>query len=148
MVNLYIDADGCPVVDETIELACYYELPVTIVCDTSHVFSSEYASVLMADKGRDQSDFLILKHITKGDVVITQDYGLAALALSKGAYAISQNGLVYREENMDELLHSRHQHALLRKHKHYGHIPKRTQEDDVKFMDALDELLREIMGLM
>lgn len=147
VVNIWIDADGCPVVEETIEIAMAYDVPVTIVCDSAHVFVEAYARVLRADKGRDKSDFLILKHVAKGDLVITQDYGLAALVLSKGARALSQNGLVYNGDNMNALLNSRHEHAIQRKHKHFGHTPKRTKEDDFAYMDALEEILREIVGI-
>lgn len=141
MFSILIDADGCPVVEESVDLAQVYDIPVTIVCDTSHIIHEPYAKLIMADKGKDQSDFLLLKHVHKGDIVVTQDYGLAALVLAKEAMAISQNGLIYTKDNMETLLQSRHEHAKQRQHKHYGHIPKRTRADDEAFMEALEELV-------
>lgn len=143
MFHILIDADGCPVVGQTIDMAQEYQVPVILVCDTSHIFHEPYATLLMADKGKDQSDFLLLKHAHAGDIVITQDYGLASLALAKGAIPLSQNGLRYHEGNMDQLLQSRHEHAKMRKHKQYGHIPKRTAQADIDFMDTLETILLE-----
>ena len=89
MSDIYIDADGCPVIEETLQAGEDFGFPVTLVCDTSHVFPYEHVVILMADKGRDSTDFLLLSHVKKGDIVVTQDYGLAALVLSKEGYPIS-----------------------------------------------------------
>ena len=78
MSDIYIDADGCPVIEETLQAGEDFGFPVILVCDTSHVFPYEHVVILMADKGRDSTDFLLLSHVKKGDIVVTQDYGLAA----------------------------------------------------------------------
>lgn len=143
MSEIWIDADGCPVVEESVEIAQEYGLPVTIVCDTSHMYSLPYAKLLMADKGKDQADFLLLRHVKQGDIVITQDYGLAALVLAKQAKALSQNGLCYNNGNIETLLASRHAHAQQRKHKHYSHMAKRTREDDMAFVQALRTMIEK-----
>lgn len=75
MSDIYIDADGCPVIEETLQAGEDFGFPVTLVCDTSHVFPYEHVVILMADKGRDSTDFLLLSHVKKGDIVVTQDYG-------------------------------------------------------------------------
>lgn len=93
MSDIYIDADGCPVIEETLQAGEDFGFPVILVCDTSHVFPYEHVVILMADKGRDSTDFLLLSHVKKGDIVVTQDYGLFALVLSKEGYPISCNGV-------------------------------------------------------
>lgn len=65
MPDIYIDADGCPVIEETLQAAEAFDFPVILVCDTSHAFTPENASVLMADKGKDSTDFLLLSHVKK-----------------------------------------------------------------------------------
>lgn len=141
MPDIYIDADGCPVVEETIELAQEFGLEAIIVCDTSHFFSFDHVKVIMADKGKDASDFVLLRYLKKNDIIITQDYGLAALALAKQAIALSQNGLRYTQENIDELLMNRHLHAKLRKQGVHSYHKKRSKQDDDAFCEQLRALL-------
>lgn len=148
MPSVFIDGDGCPVVYETIDIAQGYDLDITIVCDTSHVYNIEGVNIIIVDKGRDRADFVLLQNIKKNDIVITQDYGLAALTLSKQAYPISQNGLVYTNENIEALLFQRHMSSNLRKHKKYSsHIKKRTKEDDDQFIEALDCLIEQVLEM-
>lgn len=142
MRKILIDADACPVIDITIGIAQAYDVPVVLVCDTSHHFLREDVEILMADKGKDCTDFLLLRQVLRHDIVITQDYGLASLVLAKGGVALSQNGLVFHDDNMGQLLQSRHVHAMLRKHKTYGHIPKRCHDDDEAFRHALINVLQ------
>ena len=141
MPKLYIDADGCPVVEESVDIAKAFGIEAVIVCDTSHFFSNDAAQVIFADKGRDASDFVLLRYLKKNDIIVTQDYGLAALALAKQAVCISQNGMYYTQQNIDELLTQRHSSAKDRKHGIHTHHKKRTHEDDDKFCEALELLL-------
>ena len=107
-MRILIDADGCPVVNETIKVAHKFNLESIIFCDTSHNFDEKNIKVIVVSKGIDAVDFAILNNIEKGDIVITQDYGLASLVLSRNSYAINQSGMVYTNENIDELLYSRY----------------------------------------
>lgn len=146
MSRILIDADGCPVVEETVAVAQAFQVEVIIVCDTSHFFSFEGIETIVCDKGKDSVDFEILQKALKNDIVVTQDYGLAALLLSKSVYPISQNGLRYTSENIDALLQQRNMSAMLRKHKHrVGNMKKRTAQENDVFMDALEELLEELL---
>lgn len=146
MSKILIDADGCPVVEETLAIAEAYNMEVIIVCDTAHFFSFEGIQTIICDKGKDSVDFAILQKAGKDDIVVTQDYGLAALLLSKSVYPISQNGLCYTNENIDALLEQRNISAMLRKQKHHGgNMKKRTARDDDAFMDALEELVEKIL---
>lgn len=146
MCSIYIDADGCPVVEETLQIADIYGLAVILVCDTSHIYDAMDAQMLVVDKGKDRSDFVILSHLQKGDIVVTQDYGLAALVLSKNAYAIFCNGMLYTQDNIDSLLYMRHQSSIRRKHGHYGkHNKKRTTQDDEDFIQGLSMLCTTLL---
>lgn len=141
MPKILIDGDGCPVVEETISIANQFDVEVVIVCDTSHFFSYKGVSVIVADKGRDAADFILLRNVENNDIIITQDYGLAALALAKGAQVLSQNGFAYTRENIDGLLAQRHQSHVMRKHGKYAYAKKRTHEDDEAFCDLLYDTL-------
>ena len=107
-MRILIDADGCPVVNESIGVAKKFNLESIIFCDTAHYFNEENVKVVVVSKGVDAVDFAILNDIQRGDIVITQDYGLASLVISRNSYAINQSGMVYTDENIDGLLFSRY----------------------------------------
>ncbi len=137
---LYIDADGCPVVDIAVKTAAKHGVEVFIVADTAHFFESDIARVLIVSKGSDSADFAIVSRCVRGDVVVTQDYALAAMCLAKGAYAMNQNGLYYTDENIDGMLMRRH---IKRKIRMSGvrmsHMKKREKGLDEKFEKALEQ---------
>lgn len=108
MPKICIDADGCPVVPESIQVAKELELEVIVFCDTAHLIQIDGVQTVIVSKGADAVDFALVNQIQKGDITITQDYGLAAMVLAKGGYAINQNGLQYTSENIDQLLYARH----------------------------------------
>lgn len=141
-MRILIDADGCPVVELTLRIAARYGISCTIVCDTSHVFSRENAQTVVVDKGADSVDFALVNRIAKGDLAVTQDYGLAAMCLAKGAAAISQNGLIYHDGNIGGLLMTRHAAKQARMAgKRIKGPPKRTPEQDMAFEKTLCKLL-------
>jgi uncharacterized protein YaiI (UPF0178 family) len=107
-MRVLIDADGCPVVDITIKIAKEYKVDCIILCDTSHVFRREEAKTITVSKDVDSVDFALVNMVQKGDVVITQDYGLAAMCLARQAIIVSQNGLIYNDKNINALLLLRH----------------------------------------
>ncbi len=78
-MNILIDADGCPVVDLTLQIAKQFGIPVVILCDTAHQIEREGAQTLVFDKGSDSVDFALVNRVKPGDVVVTQDYGLASI---------------------------------------------------------------------
>ena len=141
-MNVFIDADGCPVVSITINVCKKYNIPVTIVCDTSHEFYCKYAEVITVGKGADSADFKLVNMTKSNDIVITQDYGLAAMCLAKKCKVIDQNGMIYSNSNIDALLLSRHTAKKIRNAG--GRIkgnPKRTKQQDIDFQKALLQLL-------
>lgn len=107
-MKIVIDADGCPVIDITVKISKDKNISCVIVCDTSHYFSINGVETITVSKGNDSADFKIVNMINKNDIVITQDYGLAAMCLSREAIVLNQNGLVYTKDNIDSLLAKRH----------------------------------------
>ena len=89
---ILVDADACPVVIITEKIARKHQIPVVLLCDTNHVLRSEYSGVKIIGAGADAVDFALVNLCKEGDIVVTQDYGVAAMALGKGAYAIHQSG--------------------------------------------------------
>lgn len=143
-MKVFIDADGCPVVDETVALCKKYSVECMIICDTAHVFNKDGAETVVVEKGADSVDFRLVNMLSKGDIAVTQDYGLAAMCLARGAVPISQNGLIYNEKNIDELLFSRFVSKKIRKAGGRLKGPsKRTPEQDEKFIRTLEKLLKE-----
>ena len=146
-MKILIDADACPVKEIAIKEAKKRNLEVIMVCDTSHKIKDSYSKTITVDKLADSADIKLINTTNQGDVVITQDYGVAAMALSKGAFAINQNGLVYSQENIDRLLFERHLSAKVRrsggKHKN---AKKRTKQEDINFTESFKELLDKCMS--
>ena len=89
--KILIDADGCPVVDLTVHMACEAGLECLILCDTSQVFDKPGAQTLIVSKGADSVDFALVNRVQRGDIVVTQDYGLAAMCLARGARVLRQD---------------------------------------------------------
>ena len=141
-MKLLIDADGCPVVDLTVRLAREFGVKCLILCDTSHVFQKEGAETLTVSKGADSVDFALVNLLEPGDVAVTQDYGLAAMCLARGARAISQDGLEYGDENISALLLARHTAKKIRNAG--GRLkgsPKRAPKQDQAFEEAFARLI-------
>ena len=143
-MKLMIDADGCPVVALAVKTAEKYGVRCMLVCDTAHTFSNVPAEIITVSQGADSADFRIVNLLDAGDIVVTQDYGLAAMCLAKNATALNQNGLIYSEKNMDELLLSRHIHKKVRRAGGRMKGPKeRTKQQDEAFEKALTALFEE-----
>ena len=150
MIRILVDADACPVVRIVERVSKAHGLPVVLLCDTNHVLSSDYSEIRVIGAGADAVDFALINLCRRGDVVVTQDYGVAALALGKGAYAIHQSGRLYTQENIDQMLMERHlaRKARMGRGKHHLKGPKkRTREEDEAFETAFFQLLQEIAGL-
>lgn len=107
-MKILIDGDGCPVTGIAVKTARTFGINAVIYCDTSHDMHAFEAEVVTVSKGADSADFALVNDARRGDIVITQDYGLAAMALAKNAIPITQNGMIINERNIDSLLMSRH----------------------------------------
>ena len=143
-MRILIDADGCPVVDITVRLSKLAGADCIIICDTSHVFEKSGVKTITVSKGADSADFVIVNIIGKGDIVITQDYGLAAMCLARGAVPVNQDGMVYTGENIDALLFQRYAAKKIRMSGGRQRGPaKRTRSQDEAFERTLKKLLGE-----
>ena len=145
MSRVYIDADGCPVIRNAVRICSEYGIPVTLVCDTSHSFRDIGAEVITVGKGADSADLKLVNLINAGDIVIKQDYGLAAMCLARSGICISQDGLVYDSSNIDSLLLSRHIAKKVRRSGGRLKGPrKRTQQEDKRFETAFEVILKSL----
>ena len=144
-MTVYIDADACPVIRIAEEIAKQHDIPVVILCDTNHMLSSDCSTVKMIGAGPDAVDIALINLCRQGDIVITQDYGVAALALGKGAKAIHQSGKRYTDDNIEGLLMERHLAGKARRNKrhHLKGPAKRTGEDDRHFAESFEQLIQE-----
>lgn len=142
-MQILVDADACPVKQIIVRLAKQRNIPVTMLIDTSHELSDGYSRIITVDKQADSVDFALMGLLTRNDIVVTQDYGLAAMVLGKGAKAINQNALIYTDDNIDKLLMERHIGQKVRRGGGGRSIgpSKRTKEDDVRFEAAFKKLI-------
>ncbi|MBR4867274.1 MAG: DUF188 domain-containing protein [Clostridia bacterium] len=137
-MRVFVDADGCPVVEETIELCRKFGYRCTLVADTAHHMIREGAETVIVTKGADAVDFKLVNMIAPGDLVVTQDYGLASMVLARRGCAVNQNGRFYTDENMLALLSERHEAARQRRSgKHPKGPSKRSPEQDQAFVSSL-----------
>ena len=142
-MKILVDADACPVVRLVEQTAQKHGIPVTLLCDDNHVMYSDISEVRIIGAGADAVDFALINLCRKGDIVVTQDYGVAALALGRCAYAIHQSGTWYTQENIDSMLMQRHlaRKARMSGKHHFKGPKKRTREDDEAFLRSFEALI-------
>ena len=143
-MQIFVDADACPVVDIVETMAEKYNIKTTLLCDTNHVLYSDYSEVIVVGAGADAVDYKLISLCHRGDIVVSQDYGVAAMALGKAAYAIHQSGRWYTDENIDRMLMERHLNKKARRSSHKNHIKgpkKRTEEDDERFAQSFEKMI-------
>ena len=142
-MKVLIDADACPVVDIALSLCVKYSVQCLLLCDTAHAFYRDNAETLIFDKGADSVDFALVNRVATGDIVITQDYGLASMCLAKAARVIHQDGWEYTEYNISGLMEQRH---AAKKHRLAGGRmkgpSKRTKAQDEAFRNAFQQILQ------
>ena len=142
-MKVLIDADACPVVDIALRLCMQQGIPCLLLCDTAHTCYREGAETLIFDKGSDSVDFALVNRVTSGDIVITQDYGLASMCLAKNARILHQDGWEYTEYNISGLMEQRH---AAKKHRLAGGRTKgpskRTKAQDEAFAKAFQQMLQ------
>jgi uncharacterized protein YaiI (UPF0178 family) len=141
-LRIIIDGDACPVINNCIALARKYQLECLIIIDTSHQINSEYARVIIVDKGNDSVDYYLVNMLKDNDIVITQDYGLASMCLSYKCIVLNQNGLRYDIKNINALLMQRAISQKIRKSgKRVKGPSKRTIKDNNDFDKSLEEVI-------
>ena len=142
---IYVDADACPVKDIVISEGTKAKIPVILVTSFSHFSNAEQpegVKTIYVDSGADAADYRIMKLAQKGDLIITQDYGLASLGLAKGCIVLHHKGHRYTNENIDQLLQTRYLSAMAHKSGKRTKGPKPfTAEDREKFRELLQNLI-------
>lgn len=142
-MKVLIDADACPVVDIAVALCRKGGIECLLFCDTAHELRRDGAQTLVFDKGADSVDFALVNRVCPGDLVVTQDYGLASMCLAKNARALHQDGWEYTEYNIQALLFQRHES---KKHRMAGGRvkgpSKRKPEQDTAFQKAFQQMLQ------
>ena len=142
-MRVLVDADGCPVVDITVRICETAGVECLLLCDTAHQIIRPSATTLVFDKGADSVDFAIANRVSTGDIVITQDYGLASMCLAKNAKVLHQDGWQYTEDNIGALLFQRHESRKYRAGGGRSKGPaKRTALQDKAYAQALQTILQ------
>lgn len=141
--RIFVDADACPVKTEIAETARRFGREVFMVASYDHHLAvQEGVTVIQVDRSDQAVDLYIANHLRPGDILVTQDFGLAALGLSKGARCLSNRGQPYVEGMIDFLLERRHESAKRRRGGGKTKGPKSFTEDDRKqFLHGLTKLL-------
>lgn len=139
---IFVDADGCPVVNISIEVAKEFNIPIVAVKNYAVHLSDEYAEIVTVDISHDSADYYIANRITKGDILVSQDHGLAAMCIAKGAICINQNGFIITSDNIDGMLNRRHLNQKLRRESNiYTKFKKRNPLADKDFENGLRLLI-------
>ena len=145
-VKVLIDADACPVVDIAVGLCKTYRLECLLLCDTAHEIHREGAATLVFDKGADSVDYALVNRVSPGDIVITQDYGLASMCLARKANVLHQDGWTYSEDNIQALLFQRHAAKAYRMSGGRTKGPsKRKAQKNTRFSAAFEALLQQML---
>ncbi len=145
-MKILVDADACPVKDIIEDIAGYYNLQVIMISNPSHNIRSSYSDIIMVDGGAEAVDIAVANRSKAGDIVVTQDYGLASMVLGKGAAAINPSGKIYTMENIDGLLMQRYLNYKARKVGLKTINPrKRSAKDDQRFTRNFTELIEKLI---
>jgi len=146
--TLFVDADACPVTREAISIARSHGMSVVLVANTNQNFARYEGrpgiDTVTVGTGRDSADFAIIERLHGDDIVLTQDIGLAAMALGRGAGAISPRGRVFHQSTIDiemEVRHAEQKHR--RSGGRTGGPSKFTDEDREHFSDSFERLIRD-----
>ena len=142
-MQIFVDADACPVRDIIVRAARERNIPVVMVSDYSHVLVGDgYSTVVTVDKAKESADIALFNMLSAKDIVVTQDTGLAAMALGKGARVLGPGGFVFTGENIESCLMERHMGQKVRRGGGRTKGPRRRgPADDERFEAALIEMI-------
>lgn len=148
-MRILIDADGCPVTRICVKVAAEFKVKCVIFCDTAHEFNHISTETVTVSQGADSADFALANRAEPGDIVVTQDFGLAAICLARRACPISQDGKLYTNENIGGMLEARSMASKIRRSGGRLKGPsKRTKEQDTAFEIALRKLLEDNIRIL
>ncbi|RCW48650.1 hypothetical protein DFR78_10832 [Halanaerobium sp. MA284_MarDTE_T2] len=143
-MRILVDGDGCPVVGIVENIAEEYGIELDIFTDLNHHLTVDYGKIFVVDQKYQSADMEIFNFCRENDIVVTGDYGLAAVVLGKGAQVISFSGKIFSDNNIDYLLMQRHQNFKWRRKtgRHNSH-KKRSEADDLRFAEKLKFLIEK-----
>jgi uncharacterized protein YaiI (UPF0178 family) len=143
-MKILVDADACPVKDIIEELARQYDIELIMVSNVNHIIESNYAKVITVDGASQSADIAIINRTRSGDIVVTQDYGLASMVLAKGSYAMDSQGKQFTDGNIESLLLRRYMNQKARQAGERINGPrKRNPADNRLFKEQLQKLILE-----
>ncbi|MBP1992841.1 YaiI/YqxD family protein [Paenibacillus eucommiae] len=144
--KIIVDADACPVKPEIAKTAVQFGIQVLLVASFDHrMKESDGVTVVQVDRSDQSVDLYIANHIKPNDVLVTQDFGLAAIGLAKKAVVLSNRGQTYTDETIDFLLERRHESAKQRRNGKHSKGPKPfTEEDRIFFLQSLTKVLTRL----
>lgn len=141
-MEIFVDADGCPVVDVAIGIAKIYNIHIVVVKNFAVEINDKYAEIVTVDISQDSADYYIVNRIKKDDIVISQDHGLAAMCLARGAQCLNQNGLIINSNNIGGMLNTRYINQKMRREKNiYTKFKKRNPQSNEDFKKSLINLI-------
>ncbi|WP_251862024.1 YaiI/YqxD family protein [Clostridium sp. Marseille-Q2269] len=142
-MRILVDADACPGRDIIEKVAKKYKIDIIMFCDINHVLKSNYSIIKYVDHGFQSVDMALINEAKKEDIIITQDFGVAAMALGKKAKAINPKGYIFSDSNIDRMLFERHVSGKMRRagKKNNSGPRKRNFEDDVRLEKNLIKLI-------
>lgn len=139
-MRILIDGDAFPDIEAIINICKKYHKRVIIYTDTSHVIESDYATVVVVNKGFNAVDLVIENEVKEKDLVLTHDYGVAMIAIYKGAYVLNQYGKFYNYNNINYLMEFKNINRKLRKHTNIKGIKKRSDKDRKRLINSIIDL--------
>jgi len=146
MIDIYVDADGCPVKQEVYRVAARYGLRVILVANSwMRVPGDDRIELVLVGDQLDAADDWIVEHVEKNDIVITGDIPLAARCLERGARVLGLRGRAFTEDSIGEALASR---ELLSHLREIGAItggpPAQEKRDRSRFLQSLDQIIQDV----
>lgn len=142
-MRILIDGDSFPNVKDIIELARKYKIEVIVYIDFNHELSSDYAQINFIAAGSNAVDLKIQNACLENDLVLTNDYGVAVIAISKKAICLNSNGQCYTNDNIDYLMDIRFINYKERKHHNIKGPKKRTKEDRINLLNKIEIIIGE-----
>jgi uncharacterized protein YaiI (UPF0178 family) len=146
LLNIFVDADACPVKKEIYRVAVRYQLHVTLVSNSwMRIPEKPDISLVVVKKGLDVADEWIVEHVQHNDIVVTADIPLASLCLKKGAKVIGTTGRPFTEDNIGTAVADRDLFSELREAGEMTAGPAPLQKRDrSRFLQKLDEAIQSI----
>ena len=142
-MRIFVDADACPVKKTIIEIGEKYSIPVYLVLSLSHYSPQDKkVETILIDNIPEAVDIAISNRVVRGDIVITQDYGLASMLISKGCIVLHHTGKRFTKDNIDELIFKRHLASKVRRSGGKIKGPKAfTEKDKNRFKISLEKVI-------